>query len=412
MCYGLKPIHKLSAKLTIKKGSYTDPVQFEPLVPQEDVEGLRGRAAAIAEASLRLSGRVHPSTRGRLRELLRAMNSYYSNRIEGQSTHPLNIERALKRDFSAKPETARLQRIAVAHIDAEREIEERVEQGRANPLTAAFAVDAHRAMYGRLSPADRTSADGVVVQPGEIRTRAVRVGEHVPPEPGAIPRFLGRYEEVYSPRRSYDERLVRIACAHQRLAWVHPFVDGNGRAARLVTHAAIYPLTGGLWSVSRGLARGRDAYYARLADADEPRRGDLDGRGNLSEEGLRRWCGFFFDVCEDQSAFMSRLLDLDGMKERIAALIAFRATADRRVRAEAVLPLYHLFASGPATRAEFRQLTGLGERTAQSLLSRLLATGLVESDTPLGPVRFGLPLDALQFLFPDLYPEAATRPDA
>jgi hypothetical protein len=109
---------------------------------------------------------------------------------------------------------------------------------------------------------------------------------------------------------------------------------------------------------------------------------------------------------------MGRLLDFDGMKERIAALIAFRSAADKRVRAEAVLPLYQLFTSGPATRAEFRQLTGLGERTAQSLLSRLLATGLVESDTPLGPVRFGLPLDALQFLFPDLYPEAATRPDA
>jgi Fic family protein len=392
-------------------GVYTDPAQFEPLLPQKDLEGFRSRAVAITERSLRLPSKAHPSTRARLRELLRAMNSYYSNRIEGQSTHPLNIERALKRDFSDKPETAKLQRIALAHIDAERELEERVAEG-ANALTAAFALDAHRAMYGRLSVADRTSAAGVVVQPGEIRTQAVRVGEHVPPEPGSIIRFLGRYEEVYAAKRSHDERLIRIACAHQRLVWVHPFVDGNGRAARLATHAALYPITGGIWSVSRGLARRRDEYYARLADADEPRRGDLDGRGNLTEEGLRRWSSFFLDVCEDQGTFMGRLLDLDGVKARITALIAFRSTADKRIRAEAVLPLYHLFTAGPATRAEFRQLTGLGERTAQALLSRLLATGLVESDTPLGPVRFGMPLDALQFLFPDLYPEAATRPDA
>jgi Fic family protein len=390
---------------------YTDPVQFEPLLPQKEVETLRGRAAGIVEASLRLSGRVHPSTRGRLRELLRAMNSYYSNRIEGQSTHPLNIERALKQDFSARPDTAKLQRIAVAHIDAERELEGLVEGG-ATPLTASFALDAHRAMYGRLSRADRTTADGVVVQPGEIRTATVRVGEHVPPEAGSIARFLSRCEDVYAPKSAYDERLIRVACAHHRLAWVHPFVDGNGRAGRLVTHSALYPMTGGLWSVSRGLARRRDEYYARLADADAPRRGDLDGRGNLSEEGLRRWCGFFLDVCEDQSTFMGRLLDLDGMKARITALIAFRSTADKQVRREAVLPLYHLFTAGPATRAELRQMTGLGERTAQGLLSRLLATGLVESDTPLGPVRLGLPLDALQFLFPDLYPEAATRPEA
>jgi DNA-binding IclR family transcriptional regulator len=80
------------------------------------------------------------------------------------------------------------------------------------------------------------------------------------------------------------------------------------------------------------------------------------------------------------------------------------------MRAEAILPLYHVFAAGPVTRGEFGQLTGLGERTARSLLSRLLATGLVVNDSPLGPVRFGLPLDALQFLLPELYPEAATSP--
>ncbi len=399
----------MSAETVGRTARFTE--EFEPLLPQKDLDGFRSRAAAIGDASLRLASKAHPSTLARLRALLRAMNSYYSNRIEGQSTHPLNIERALKRDISDQPETARLQRIALAHIAAERELEERVEKG-ANARTAEFALDAHRAMYGRLSAADRTSPDGVVVRPGEVRTDTVRVGQHVPPEPRSIGRFLGRYEEVYAAKRSHGERLIAIACAHQRLAWVHPFVDGNGRAARLVTHAALYPITGGTWSVARGLARRRDEYCARLADADAPRRGDLDGRGNLSEEGLRRWTGFFLDVCADQSDFMGRLLDRDGMKARITALIAFRSTADRRIRTEAVLALHHLFTAGPASRAEFRQLTGLGQRTAQGLLSRLLATGLVESETPLGPVRFGMPLDALQFLFPDLYPEAATRPEA
>jgi Fic family protein len=166
-----------------------------------------------------------------------------------------------------------------------------------------------------------------------------------------------------------------------------------------------------LWSVCRGLARRRDEYYARLENADEPRRGDLDGRGNLSEEGLRRWCGFFLDVCDDQVSFMSRMLDLDEMKTRIRALIEFRAASDKALRAEAVVPLHYLFAAGPLARGELKQLTGLGDRTAQALLSRLLATGLVESDSSLGPVSFGMPLDALPFLFPDLYPEAAARQD-
>lgn len=104
---------------------------------------------------------------------------------------------------------------------------------------------------------------------------------------------------------------------------------------------------------------------------------------------------------------MSRMLQLDGMKRRIEALITYRHAMDKSVRMEAVLPLYHLFAAGPLTRKEFSQVTELGELTARSLMSKLLQDGLIESDTRLGPLRWGLPLDSLQFLLPELYLEAA-----
>lgn len=103
---------------------------------------------------------------------------------------------------------------------------------------------------------------------------------------------------------------------------------------------------------------------------------------------------------------MSSQLAFDGMKKRIEALIIFRAQDDKQLRREAVLPLHYLFTSGQLTRGEFKRMTGLGDKVAQTLLARLLKTGLVESDTPLGPLRFGLPLDALPFYFPNLYPEA------
>jgi Fic family protein len=195
------------------------------------------------------------------------------------------------------------------------------------------------------------------------------------------------------------------------MTWMHPFPDGNGRAARLQTHCVLWPLSAGLWSASRGFAQKRDEYYARLANADTPRRGDLDGRGNLSEAGLREWVEFFLGVCEDQVSFMQKMLDLDDVKRRIEALVVFRTQTRQDgsagMRREAALPLHYAFTSGPLTRAEFTQMTGLGERTARSLLSHLLSTGLLVSDTKLGPVRLGLPLDALQFLLPALYPEAA-----
>jgi Fic family protein len=391
---------------------YTQPHQFEPLLPQRQLEALRERSRDVVEQSYRLAGSAHPDTVASLRELVREMNSYYSNRIEGQNTHPRQIERALRQDFSSKPEEAKLQRIALAHIEAERELEALVRQGTpalSLPLSSAFLLRCHAALYGRLPPEDRTTEDGREVMPGALRKEQVSVGRHEPPPGDVLGAFLERMDAVYGRKTPLEDSLFTMAAAHQRGAWVHPFSDGNGRACRLQSHCALWPMSAGLWSVSRGLARQRERYYALMDAADGPRQGDLDGRGNLSEAALWAWCAWFIEVCADQAGFMAQMLDLNGMKTRIAALITFRAAQDKGIRGEAILPLYHLFLAGPTPRGEFQQMTGLGERTARALLSRLVETGLVASEGHTAPVRFAFPLDALQFLLPDLYPEAATR---
>jgi len=79
-------------------------------------------------------------------------------------------------------------------------------------------------------------------------------------------------------------KIIGVAASHHRLLWIHPFIDGNGRVTRLLSHALLRELDVGseLWSVSRGLARRVAEYKSSLQAADEPRRGDLDGRGNLT----------------------------------------------------------------------------------------------------------------------------------
>jgi len=392
---------------------YTSPNQFEPLMPEKGLDELYPLNKSILESSLKLSAEIHPVTAQTLAKLLRSMNSYYSNKIEGHSTHPVNIDRGLHKDFSHQPKIAKLQRLALAHIKAEEEIEAWVRSGENfSPFTKAGICRIHEALYDKLSIKDRTTEDGRVIEPGNWRDVEVEVGRHVAPAFKSIPAFLDRYELVYNKNIPADKQLIKIACAHQRLTWIHPFLDGNGRVARLASHAALYrDYTSGLWSICRGLARTQHSYYANLESADEPRRGDLDGRGNLTEEGLRNFCQYFLKVCLDQIQFMHKTLNFDDMRKRIRALIIYRSQFDKKIRIEAELPLYFLFTSGPLTRAEFKQMTGLGDKVAQTLLSQLLKTGLVESDSPLGTVRFGMPLDALQFYFPDLYPEAATRAD-
>ncbi|CAM3654042.1 Fic family protein [Polynucleobacter brandtiae] len=216
-------------------------------------------------------------------------------------------------------------------------------------------------------------------------------------------------DRIYTRPVPLGEQLIYAACQHHRAAWVHPFLDGNGRTVRLQTHRALWPLSKGLWSMNRGLARHRDTYYAQLTAAYSLRQGDLDGRGNLSEATLRQWCSWFISIAEDQVGFMGQMLDLHQMKSRITALISYRSEMDKAIRREAILPLYHLFLAGPITRGEFQQMTGLQERTAQSLLSNLIKSGLVTSKSHVAPVQLAFPLDALQFLLPNLYPEASTQ---
>lgn len=387
--------------------AYDHPAQFEPLLPSS-LRALETPAAEVVSASLRLQGAVHPETVAVLREQVRAMNSYHSNQIEGQGTHPRHIDEALRRHFSDAPDIARRQRIALAHIEAERWLEQQGFTG-AQALSSEVLKQAHHALYSRLDAADRLSDNGRPVVPGALRERDVAVGRHQPLRHASVPAFLARADQVYARAAAPHHQLVAIACAHQRMAWVHPFEDGNGRACRLQSHAALSGLSHGLWSVNRGLARHRQAYYQHLDAADMPRQGDLDGRGNLSERALVQWCGFFLDQCLDQVRFMSGLLNLDGLKARVQALIATRQ-AERRgegYRPEAVLPLLHVLALGRVSRAEFTQMTGLEARTARKVISQLLKDGLLCSEHHRAELRLGLPLDALPILFPALYPEAS-----
>lgn len=338
------------------------------------------------------------------------MNSYYTNKIEGQHTEPADIERALNREYADDAERARRQRLAVAHIETEQWAESALA---ADGWRETFAVETvaalHRELYGRLPEAECVTDEGDPLEPGKWRRVDVKVGDHIAPEAAAIEAFLARWSARYSHLPEGEQALIGIACAHHRLAWIHPFRDGNGRAARLQSHLALHAmgLTNGVWSPMRGLARRHGDYYAARASADRPREGDLDGRGSLSQAGLIDFAAFFLEVCLDQARFMRGLLSLEGMKDRIAELLAVEShKPGSELRREALPSLHYCFMAGPVERGIFKAMTGLSPRTADRLLAALLKSRLLVSDTPKGPVSFGIPQSALRYYFPRLWPEA------
>lgn len=385
--------------------------QFEPLLPASSRrDGLLEKAHHLHRLALAAKGRAHTSVMLAIAPLLRAMNSYYTNRIEGQHTLPVEIEQALRQEFAPDAETRRRQHLAVAHMHTEAWAEAHTAN---TPWPLLFEPEVirvlHQHLFEQLPAADRLGEHGNVLVPGEWRAREVSVGGHVAPRADAVALFLNRLADVYGRTRAGELAIVAVAAAHHRLTWVHPFVDGNGRVARLHSQVLLQGLglTNGVWSPLRGLARSQARYYEMLAHADLPRRNDLDGRGHLSEEGLIAFCDYFLDTCIDQAAFMTSLLDMQTMKDRIAACLAFESHREgSAIRMEALTPMHYLFLGGPMERGAFKAMTGLAPRSADRVLQALLVRGLLVSDSPKGVIRFAVPLHALRFYFPALWPEA------
>lgn len=395
-----------------KYALYDHPAQMEPLLPGEHRLGpLLETAHDLQREADRLGALCQPGALQGLRTLLRAMNSYYSNKIEGQHTLPLEIEQALRNDYSNDQDKARRQRLAVAHMATEQQLGEQWASWSLDEVWSPRMVqDIHQDLFARLPETDRVLPEGDILQPGALRDRDVSVGIHAAPSHQAIGAMLQRWGEFYRGVRRGELQIVAAAASHHRLAWIHPFRDGNGRVARLHTHLAFgkLGLTNGLWSPLRGFARTHDTYYARLAAADEPRAGDLDGRGNLSEQALIAWIAYVLELCLDQVRFMAGLLDLGRMKDRIAACLSYEERVVKQgVRAESLRALHYLFATqAELERSEFKALLGLGDRLATAQVTALLKRGLLVTDTPYGKLRFGVPQHALRFYFPNLWPEA------
>ncbi|MGD9629828.1 MAG: Fic family protein [Pyrinomonadaceae bacterium] len=402
---------------------YTEISQFEPLMPTDTGE-LENAAFELAQVSAGLATKLHPVTLEGVRDLLRIINSYYSNLIEGNNTHPLDVERAMHEDYSNDPAKRDRQIESLIHIDVQKKIDHRLgKEPDADISGADFLLWIHREFYTQMPESLRwVEGDGKKewVEAGEFRRRPVVVGKHVPPAHDAIDSFLQRFDEFYNPAQLHGTRkIVAIAAAHHRLMWIHPFLDGNGRVARLFTDAFFrrIGLEGyGLWNVSRGLARRNREYKQYLDAADFPRESDLDGRGNLSNRTLTAFCEFFLDVCLDQTKYMSSVLALGDLLPRIDSYAAKRSEGsivdEKGVKASPMHPrasfiLREAAIIGELPRNKIVEIVGMSERSARTVAKSLIDEGLLVPTTEWhrSTLRLGFPPHAAVYWFPNLFPE-------
>ena len=391
--------------------------QIEPLFPREN-KTLIDLVMQVYREGSELGGLVNPITRNQISNLLRHINSYYSNRIEGEHTTPFDIERAVRQEYSTNSEKKRLQQLSVAHIEVQKLIDERLNSELdVEVCSKHFLCWIHREFYQRVPQSflkiyDPDKSKTIIMKPGEIRRQDVKVGNHVAPAFGVLDDFLAHFEQKYSHHRlAGHTALLAAAASHHRLVWIHPFLDGNGRVSRLFTYAYLRKAnleSYGLWTLSRGLARNDEYYRNMLAHADKTRMNDVDGRGNLSEKALTEFCTYFFEVALDQIKFMNSMLRLDILRDRIIGYVTLRSQElipdEKELRIEAKYVLSEIMIRGEIARGEVQHLIGLGERTATKLISTLLQEELVVSESHRSPLRFNIPFKVVGYYFPNLYP--------
>jgi Fic family protein len=175
------------AKKSAKTADLEPVSRIEPMLLDEVPGELNDVVAELAAASSRLGSSLNPTTAASLADLVRVMNTYYTNLIEGHNTRPRDIVRALAGDFSRQASRRSLQLEAVAHVRVQAEIDRKGGAGQlGEPAAAEFLRELHRDFYRDAPEAMlRVKSDhhSFLMRPGEFRSR--------PEEDTAVGRLLG-----------------------------------------------------------------------------------------------------------------------------------------------------------------------------------------------------------------------------
>ena len=382
----------------------TNERNLRKVLPVDRIGNLKDLAMEVIRVSSRLEGSLAPETAKGLSRELRLLNSYHSNLIEGHKTFISDIKRAIRKEWSADNQRRYVQELCLAHAVVEEEMMEKLSQMREHVCTMEFIQWLHRRFYMQLPEAHRFTHHGddfsdIPVNPGNWRELevSVRHGEQLGPDGNEIPHLMSVFADSYNPYAFHgDERLLIIASAHHRLAWLHPFRDGNGRVIRLFTSACLSAIdlnVHGLWSLSRGLSRNKNEYMVYLWAADS------------FEDGHHAdFLEWFLEKCLDQISFMEKLLDIESMGRRIDKSVEqLIMSGEKGIRPESAMILREAFRSGVVPRGKIPEILHVSDRQGRRIISPLIERGMLVSDSQKQPIRFGFPEDLMPEYFPKLF---------
>ncbi len=248
--------------------------------------------------------RIPPVIFRQIIDLFHKVESLGSARIEGNNTRMLEWMRLDHAGVSTVPEGVleiRNMETTLKYIDAE--ILHR-------PVDRDFISVIHRRIMKGLRPPPAGDGDS---RAGEYRTGEVGIAhsEHMPPPPWEIAPLMNELTEFTESDHPPKYDLLKASIFHHRFVWIHPFFNGNGRTARMLTYAILIKLGFRLndrriINPSSAFCRDRRAYYHALSRADKG-----------SRAGILFWCSYMLKGLRDEIQIIDRLAEYGFLKDRI-----------------------------------------------------------------------------------------------
>ncbi|WP_257286146.1 Fic family protein [Endozoicomonas sp. SESOKO1] len=398
-----------------------------PYLQADKLGEYQDKLVQLYMADAALNQTIPDSIRKSTEWLLRQVNCFYSNKIEGNPTHPkdlLKTQESNQTNSSEELSGAILE--LLVHLEAQIKAKN-ASTSLKDVCTQEFIGKLHQSFYEKLPEEHlivkdlegreivRNDGSKLLIVPGEYRTLDVKVGSHIPPGPDELSGYMRWLEQMFNPERIHGtNRVIAAAALHHRLAWIHPFQDGNGRVIRLLTdcYMRCAGFGGyGLWSITRGFGRNTQNYYSALAEADKPRQGNSDGRGNLSDAGLLHFTKYFIDTALDQVSYFSDLLEPRKLGIRIDYYFEMRAKGGLPDSSGEQLPLLKIMArdiyrllleKGAMSRSAICQHLGKSEQTLRPILKQMDSERLI-SAKPKKDIELKVSANSVEFLFPQLW---------
>ena len=198
--------------------------RIEPALIEDAPVAITDVVAELAAKAATLGSVLNPRTASSLADLVRIMNTYYSNLIEGHNTRPRDIERALAGKLDGDEGRRNLQLEARAHVRVQSDIDRMFAEGQLpDPTSSDFILHLHREFYLD-APESMLRIKDVggefMMKPGAWRSNPehdVAVGQHLPPSSERVPDFMRYFEHRYRQEGlGKGARILALPAAHHR----------------------------------------------------------------------------------------------------------------------------------------------------------------------------------------------------